>query len=346
MKILLIGPKKASHGRNYRTSAYFQYLALKKIYKKVDIINFDYFFPLPILTRRIFYHISAKIFEPFLNNYISSRIKKNYDLIYVTNSSAAYIGKKLITKLKKKTKKIILFLEDNAFSKRDKNRFQLYRSAAPHYDLTVTFHKSRITMGKKYGLKKTLLVLPTYQKNVHCKHKISNKENKILSSNVIFIGTWFPERGIFFKKLIDLGLDIKIYGNRWKKDPDYSLIKSKITLGHVHDPLYSKLIQCSKISLCLPSLGNVDGLTRRSIEIPAIGTLLCATRTPEHKNLFIENREAIFFNDAKECYKKCVTLLKNEKKIKQIANNGYVKVTKVLKPDYLSTIKAIMKKVN
>ena len=195
-------------------------------------------------------------------------------------------SKKLILKLKTKTKKIIVFLHDNPFAKRDKNRWKLYLEAALHYDLTGAYIGSRITMGKKYGLKNTLLVWPPYQKNVHCKQKISNREKKQLSSEVVFVGTWFPERGIFFKKLIDLGLDIKIYGTRWAKDPNYSLIKSKITLGHIHNPLYSKLIQCSKISICLPSEGNVDDITLRSVEIPVIGTLLCATRKTEHKNIF------------------------------------------------------------
>ena len=338
MRILFIGILK----RN----TYFEYLALKKIYKNIDVVDCTQFFLLPSITHRIFNHISPKIFEPFLNNFILSRIKKNYDLIYVNSSSAAYIGKKLILKLKTKTKKIIVLLVDNPFSKRDKNRWKLYLDAALHYDLTVAYIGSRITMGKKYGLKNTLLVWPPYQKNVHCKQKISDREKKQLSSEVVLIGTWFPERGVFFKKLIELGLDIKIYGTRWEKDPNYSLIKSKITLGHIDNPMYSKLIQCSKISICLPSEGNFDGRTKRSVEIPAIGTLLCAIRTPDHKNLFKENKEAIFFNDANECYKKCISFLKNNKRRKEVAYNGYIKVTKVLKADYLSTIKAIMKKVN
>jgi len=337
MKILFLGQLKHS--------GYFQFLALKKIYKNIDIIDCTQFFLLPSISLRIFYHISPKIFEPFLNNFILSKINKKYDLIYVTSAGATYIGKKLILKLKTKTKKIIVFLEDNAFAKRDKKRWDLYLAAARYYDLTVTFHKTRITMGKKYGVKNTLLVWPPYQKNIHCRKKISLKEKKLLSTDVVHVGTWFPERGIFFKRLIDLGLNIKIYGIKWENDPNYSLFKSKITLGLVKNPLYSKLIQCSKISICLPSKGNVDGLTRRSIEIPAIGTLLCAERTIDHKNLFKENKEAIFFKDVNECYKKCISLLKNDNKRKKIANNGYIKVTKVLKADYLSTVKTIIKKI-
>ena len=337
MRILFIGTLKHNN--------YFQYLALKKIYKNIDVVDCNPVFLLPSISRRIFYHISPKIFEPFLNNFVLSKIKKKYDLIYVNSTSAAYIGKKLILKLKAKTKKIIVLISDNPFVKRDKNRWKLYLDAASYYDLTATYYRSRITMGKKFGIKNTLLLSPPYQKNIHCKQKITTREKKKLSSEVVIIGTWFPERGVFFKKLIDLGLNVKIYGTKWDKDPNYSLIKSKITLGHVDHPRYSKIIQCAKISICLPSEGNVDGATRRSIEIPAIGTLLCAKRTIEHKNLFKENKEAIFFNDANECYKKCISFLKNNKKRKQVAHNGYIKVTKVLKADYLSTAKAIMKKI-
>ena len=337
MKALFIG--------SLRLGGYFQHSALKKICKTVDIIDCNNFFWLRSISLRIFYHISPKIFEPFLNYFILSKIKKKYDLIYVTSSSAAYIGKKLILKLKTKTKKIVLFLEDNPFVKRDKNRWKLYLDAGLYYDLTVVYIGSRIKLGKKYGLKNTLLVWPPYQKNVHSKQKISNKEKKLLSTDVLHVGTWFPERGIFFKKIIDLGLNVKIYGTKWENDPNYSLFKSKIILGHVNNPLYSKLIQCSKISICLPSKGNVDGITKRSIEIPATGTLLCAERTIEHKNLFKENKEAIFFKDVNECYKKCISLLKNDNKRKKIANNGYIKVTKVLKADYLSTVKTIIKKI-
>jgi len=329
-----------------RRNTKFEYLALKKICKNIDIIDCAPFFLLPSISRRIFSHISPKIFQPFLNNFVLSKVNKKYDLIFVNSTSAAYIGKRLILNLKEKTKKIAVLFNDNPFVKRDKKRWHLYLDAALYYDLTATYYKSRITMAKNYGVKNTLLLTPPYKKDIHCKQKISNTEKKKLLSEVILIGTWFPERGIFFKKLIDLGLNIKIYGNRWNKDPNYQSMKSKIRLGHVDHPLYSKLIQCSKISICLPSEGNVDGITRRSIEVPAIGTLLCAKRTIEHKKLFKENKEAIFFNDVNECFIKCNNLLKDDKRRKRIAYNGHIKVTKILKTDYLSAVKTIIKKIN
>ena len=60
-------------------------------------------------------------------------------------------------------------------------------------------------------------------------------------------------------------------------------------------------------------------------------------------NMKIENKEAIFFKNADECFQKCKKLLRNEKLIKKISLNGYLKVTKKLK---LSTDEIIKKIVS
>ena len=336
MKILFIGRMKAAGLSHYK--------ALKKINKKVDNIDLGKFFLKYKFFSIIFYHISPNIFVPFINYLILKKINQNYDLIYVT--AADYVGGSLIKKLKKKTKKIIAFIEDNPFANRDKKRWKLYLESLKDYNLTIFFQKSRIEMGKKYGLKRTMLVWPPYDKENHFKRVISKTEKKELTCDVIFIGTWFPERGIFFKKLINLGLNLKIYGTRWNNDPSFENFKKHVILGHVRDPLYSKLIQSSKIAICLPSHGNFDEITKRSVEIPAIGGLLCAKKTNEHSKLFKENEEAIFFKNVNECYIKCKSLLNDYNKIKKIKSNGYKKISKIIKVDYYNMIKNILKEIN
>ena len=168
MKVLFIGTK--------RGNAYLQYLTLKEIYKKVDFIDSYRVFFFPNITWRIFWHISPKIIEPLLNYYILSKVKKSYDLIYV--KSGDLIGKKLILELKKKTKKIVFFCNDNPFVSRDKQRWKLFLSSGQFYDLVIFQDKSRISLSKKYGIKKTLLVLPPYQKHTHCRQRISFNEKK------------------------------------------------------------------------------------------------------------------------------------------------------------------------
>ena len=120
MKILFIG---SSFG-----NAYLQYKALKDIYKKVDIID-GYNSILRIKTFfSIFIHISPFFFEKYLNNFFLKKVKKNYDLIYVR--SGELIGKELIIELKKKTKKIVFFCNDNQFVKKEKNKWELFKKAS------------------------------------------------------------------------------------------------------------------------------------------------------------------------------------------------------------------------
>jgi len=192
MKILFIGPNKLSSKHKY--------LCLKKLYKNVDIVNANESFSFNQITERIFWHISSKIFENQINSYILKKIKNNYDLIFV--DSGEFIGKKLILKLKKKSKKIVYYCNDNPFVDRDKKRWKLSLGSLKYYDLIIFHNKSRIVPAKKIGIKNILLVHPSYQKGIHKPQKIINK--KRYNNNVIFIGTWERERGLFFKQLIEL----------------------------------------------------------------------------------------------------------------------------------------------
>ena len=335
MKVLFIGRKFGN--------SYHQYQSLKINYKKVDLIDTEEILPFPWIAHKIFHHISPFIFEFIINKKILIKVKKKYDLIYV--KSGELIGKDLILKLKKKTKKIVFFCNDNPFVSRDKQRWMLFLSAAKYYDLIVYQDISRIKLAKKIGLKNSLLVLPPYDKRIHKQQKISKNIKRKFKSDVVFIGTWYPERGVFFKKLIDLGLNIKIYGSRWYKDPNYNFLKSNIRLGHFAGSKYSKIIQNSKIALCLFAVDNLDTITARSMEITAIGTLMCSFRTAKMKKTFVENKEAIYFSSTIECFKKCQYFLNNPKLSKKIAKKGNIKVCKILNANNDMLIRKIFNKV-
>ena len=187
--------------------------------------------------------------------------------------------------------------------------------------------------------------MPPYDKNIHKKQKILKNEKKKYQNDIIFIGTWSPKKGEFIKKLIKLGLNINVYGLLWDKDPDYQSLQCNVKLGHIFHPNYSKLIQNSKIALCLFAEGNLDTITARSIEIPAIGTLLFSLRTKAMKNILVENKEAIFFSSPKECFDKCKYYLKNQKKAQKIANKGHVKITKILNPSHENLIQKVINNI-
>lgn len=328
MKVLFLG---SNFGNGH-----LQFLTLRRLYQNIEKIDPSCGFGRNRFISYIFHKISPKIFEPLINIYVNTRIKNNYDLIYV--KSGEYIGKNLIINLKKKTKKIIYYCNDNPFIKRDKKRWDLFHTASKFYDLLVFQDKSRLSGAKKRGLKKIVIVVPPYDKNVHKKTNFKKK-----GKDVVFVGSWSEQKGNLIKKLIELGLNIKIYGSNWKKDKNFHLIEKYITIGHLNYHNYTKIIRSSKIAIALYSNENKDSITARSLEIPAIGTLMISKKTSTMSKLFKENKEVVFFKTPQECYKKCNFYIHNSKKREIIAKNGHDKVTKNLSVSNEDLIKKIVK---
>ncbi len=79
------------------------------------------------------------------------------------------------------------------------------------------------------------------------------------------------------------------------------------------------------MNLGLLSKGNRDLHTTRSLEIPALGGLLCAERTSEHLHLYVEGEEALFWADAAECAAVCRDILEDEPRRLKIAAAGHAR---------------------
>ena len=136
-----------------------------------------------------------------------------------------------------------------------------------------------------------------------------------------------------------------MFGTRWDKDPNFEKYKSIIKAKDFTYKRYTNIIKKAKIALCLFSDENKDTITARSIEIPAIGTFMMSYKTLAMKKIFKENKEVVFFNNYRDCVKKCNYYLKNNKKLNQIAKNGHYKVTKIINNNNHEFIKKIVNKI-
>jgi hypothetical protein len=131
------------------------------------------------------------------------------------------------------------------------------------------------------------------------------------SDSVLFIGTLIPgeHRDDFMLQLKQGGLPIHLMGNRWQRSPHWSELRQCHKGNGILGTAYA--IALAKASICLGFLshGNRDLHTRRSVEVPFAGSLLCAERTSEHQLLYEEGCEAVFWNSAEECIAVCRDLL-------------------------------------
>ena len=158
---------------------------------------------------------------------------------------------------------------------------------------------------------------------MHRPRELSARDRAVLSSDVVFAGTWMPERGPFFRKLVECSVPLRIFGPRWNRAREFAVLKPYTYVAPLGDEEYVKAIVSAKIALGLVSKANLDVRTTGSLEIPAIGTLFCAQRTPDPTSPCIGTGEAVFWDTPEECARLCLDLLRDPERISRIASAGH-----------------------
>ena len=245
---------------------------------------------------------------------------RRFDLVLVDNGEM--IGPALVKALKAHAPASVLFNLDHPFSKRDGARWRLVKRALPHYDLFATPRKSSADAARRAGVRHVMQMDFAADEVMHRPLALTREDHARYDADVVFVGVWMPERGPFMARLIELGLPLRIYGPRWNKAPEYPVIKPHMAGDFMAEAAYAKALQGGKIAIGLLSKGNEDLHTTRSLEIPAMGVLLCAERTADHLRMYRDGEEAVFWNDADECADLCLALLADPARIKAIAEAG------------------------
>lgn len=261
----------------------------------------------------------------YYKNYILSQIKgMTFDFVMVDHGEL--IGPATLAALKNVAKVVVNYNQDNPYVARDGRKWRLFLKALPLYDLIATPRLANVDAAYRAGARCVLPVSFAADEVVHRPIELTDEDRARFSSQVVFVGSWFPERGPFLLRLIERGVPLRIYGRRWNKAPEYEKLQPYIVLGHLEGDDYAKAIRGASIAIGLLSKGNEDLHTTRSSEIPAIGTLLCAERTSDHLAMYQEGVEAVFFDGPDECADHCLSLLANPERMKQIAATGLNRV--------------------
>jgi spore maturation protein CgeB len=261
-------------------------------------------------------------------NYLMKRKLSHVKADFVWINGGDLIGPHFVRWLKESYGFVLNYNNDLPFGNRDKNRWIQYFKSVAFYDLLLVRSNTNIELPIKMGAKKVASMYMLSDEIIHRKQPMTELQRSQYESQVLFVGTWFPERGGFVEDLIKKGVPLTIYGDRWNKSPEWSRIKNHWKGPSLNGLEYSYAIQSAQICLGLVSEENNDLHTSRSIEVPAIGSLLCAKRTYEHLLMYEEGKEAFFWNDAGECADICKNLLNDESLINSVAKAGSVRAIK------------------
>lgn len=320
MDILYIGRREGT--------SYHRAQALRRLGHSVTIVNLRRILieKTPglssYLLSRWIRHTGALFLERwFLKGFQSSAIwGRTFDLVHVNDVAA--VGPSLAEELKTRSDRLSCYVNDDPFGDRDGPKWRLFLKAVPKYDLITVIRETNVHEAYDYGAKDVYRVYRSADEVVHAPHEINREDREEWGSKVAFAGTWFPERGPFMKRLIECGVPLTIRGDRWQKADEWNTIEPYWEGPALEGRDYTKFLQCADICLGLVSKGNRDLHTGRSVEIPYSGSLLCAERTNEHRHLYEEGEEAVFWDDAKECAEVCFDLLSDNRRLQEIARSG------------------------
>jgi spore maturation protein CgeB len=245
----------------------------------------------------------------------------SFDLAWIDHGGL--VDATLVDELKARARHVLCYTIDDPFGGRDRLRWHQFFRALPHYDLLVVVRACNLLEAYDHGARKVLRVCMSADEIAHAPRALTEDERRLWQSEVAFVGTAFPERGPFLAELIKLGVPLALYGHRYDRLPQWPLLRRFWRPANTDsDDGYASAIGGAKICLGLLSKGNRDQHTTRSMEIPSLGGILCAERTPEHLTLYEEDREAVFWNTPQECASKCLALLADARRCEAIATAG------------------------
>lgn len=319
MRIAYIGPNRGSSLQRAR--------ALQRLGHDTTVIDLRERLSKSLLADRWVSHTSAFALQAYFAKRLFSKIQIiRPNLIWVDQEP--FLGPTVIQKLRAFGLPIVNYTIDDPFSTTPfaKQYFRSYRNAVAEYDLIAAVREVNIDEIKMAGGRNVLHIFRSADETAHFPRALTESDYKFFSSEVVFVGTWMPERGPFMADLARQGVPLSIWGDAWDKADEWSVLRSYWRgSGLTNADEYAKAIQCAKINLGLLSKGNRDLHTQRSLEIPALGGLLCAERTSEHQALYLEDEEAVFWADAEECAIKCKWLLEDAERREKIRQAGHAR---------------------
>ena len=299
--------------------------ALRRLGHNVEHIDLRRLLPNTPWVDRITWRMDGSLFGPWIKHGLTARLAgRSCDLCHVDGGEWVTPG--VISLLRDHAGKLINYNIDDPLGPRDGARFKAYRRSLPHYDLNAVVRQENVAEAYALGAKNVLRVYRSADEISHAPRPLTAVDHQTWDSEVLFLGTWFPERGPFLLELIRQGVPLTIRGPNWQKAPEWPQLKSHWKGGAIAGDDYAKAIQCAKVNLGLLSKENRDLHTTRSLEIPALGGLLCAERTDEHTAMYAEGQEALFWKDAEECAAMCRFALADEDRRLAIAEAGHQRV--------------------
>jgi len=224
----------------------------------------------------------------------------------------------------------VLFLTDD-----DWQFMRFSRMYGLCFDWIVTTYKNNLPLYCEHGFNNVILS----QWGVNIEHFIPMNIEKTI--DVALIGAPHSNRANLVKKLIEDGINIKVFGKGWDK-----IGLGQYSGGYIADSDFPKVINKCKISITTLQAGDNSTLQikGRLFEIGACKSFQLVEANPLLEDYFEEGNEIVTYNSYTDLKGKILYYLWNDYERNRIAQNAYYKVIK--EHSWQKRIEAIFNMVN
>jgi spore maturation protein CgeB len=212
------------------------------------------------------------------------------------------------------------FLTDDPWN--HAHRAAWFLEALPNYDFVFTPRRANVANLQTLGCRVVHYLPFAYAPEVHFPEAVSDRERGQFQSDVMFAGGADADRVPYFEALREAALRLALYGHDWQK---HSKLGSCFR-GHADPATLRKAVAGAKICLCLIRHANRDSHAMRSYEVPAIGGIILAEETDDHKQMFGEEG-ALYFRNIPEMISKAKWLVAHEAEARQMAARAHARIT-------------------
>jgi len=209
--------------------------------------------------------------------------------------------------------------------------FQPIIDVAPFYDHIFCQGTEAIELLNHAGIKGAHWLPVACDASQQRPVELSPKEIKHYGNDVVFVGSYYPNRAELFENLT--GFDFGIWGPGWEKLDRKSKVKGCIRGAHTLPSEWLKIYSASKIVLAThyqdpENRFPVYQASPKVYEALACKSFVLVDKQRDVLSLFSDGVHLVSFDDSKDLKEKLKYYLKYSDKRKRIADQGYSEVLK------------------
>ncbi len=200
---------------------------------------------------------------------------------------------------------------------------------APHYDRIFCQGSEFVELLRERGTDSARWLPVGCDPASHHPVEVTDEEVRLFGGDVVFVGSWYPERAALFERLC--AYDLAVWGPGWEMLPKDSAVRRHLRGAHTTPADWRKIYSASGIVLAThyhDPTGSypVYQASPRVFEALACGAFVLCDRQRDVLALFRDGEHLVCFSDGDDLVEKVRYYLAHEEERQAIARQGRAEV--------------------